>query len=328
MSKSLGNVIAPQAVYEKMGADVLRLWAISSDYVQDQRIGNEILKQSGDLYRRFRNTLRYLLGALNGMSDVEHLPFAEMPELERWVLHRLQEIDTVMREDMAKFDINHLLTTLHNFCNGDLSAFYLDIRKDSLYCDRTDATRRRAARTVMEHLFNHLVLWLAPILCFTAEEAWLARFGAKSESVHLQTFKAVPAEWKNDKLAQKWTEIRALRRVVTGALEQARKEKKIGTPLQAHPHVYLSKEQNALLQDTDFATICISSGITLKESAAPEGAFALSDVAGVGVIVELARGEKCERCWQVLPEVGKQPKHPELCIRCDDAVTHIHKQAA
>ncbi|MDR3448449.1 MAG: isoleucine--tRNA ligase, partial [Alphaproteobacteria bacterium] len=328
MSKSLGNVTAPQEVYEKMGADILRLWVVAADFSQDLRIGPDILKQTGDLYRRLRNTLRYLLGALNGMSDAERIDPAEMPELDRWVLHRLHEIDKIARDDLAKFDASHLLTVLHNFCNSDLSAFYFDIRKDSLYCDRADSKRRRAARTVMEQIFNHLVVWLAPILCFTAEEAWMARFGEES-SVHLQTFPVVPASWQHDALAKKWAEIRAVRRVVTGALERARNDKKIGTSLQAHPHVYLSAERKNVLQGVDLAEISISSSITLTVGKPPADAFTLPDIADVGVVVGLAEGHKCERCWQVLTEVGSRPEHPDLCLRCDDAVTHLgHKAAA
>ncbi len=321
MSKSLGNTTAPQDIYEKMGADILRLWVVSSNFTEDQRIGPEILKQTSDLYRRFRNTLRYLLGALKGMGEGERLAPEQMPELERWVLHRLHEIDGTLRADMAAFDLSHWLMTLHNFCNTDLSAFYFDIRKDSLYCDRTDGLRRRAARTVMETVFNHLTVWLAPILCFTAEEAWLARFGEAADSIHLQTFHVGPCAWQDDVLAKKWAEIRSIRRVVTGALEKARTEKKIGAPLQAHPQVFLTSEHKKLLQGIDFAEISISSSLTLKEESLPEGAFTLPDVEGVGVVIALAEGKKCERCWQVLPEVGSHADHPDLCDRCHNAVT-------
>jgi isoleucyl-tRNA synthetase len=292
------------------------------------RIGPDILKQNADLYRRFRNTLRYLLGALNGMSEAEHVAAAEMPELERWVLHRLHEIDATVREDLDKFDVSHLLTTLHNFCNSDLSAFYFDIRKDSLYCDRADSPRRRAARTVMEQVFKYLTVWLAPILCFTAEEAWLARFGEAADSVHLQTFPKVPGEWKNEALAKKWSAIRAVRRVVTGALEKSRNEKKIGTSLQAHPHVYLTKEHQNALTGTDLAEVSISSSVMLTVAAPPSDAFILPDMPDIGVIVGLAEGKKCDRCWQILPEVGAHADHPDLCNRCHDAVTNGRKAAA
>ena len=329
MSKSMGNVTAPQEVIDQMGADILRLWVVASDYSDDLRIGKDILKQTGDLYRRFRNTLRYLLGALDGFTDAERLPVEQMPELERWVLHRLYEMDAVVRADMDKYDFNHLLTTLHDFCNGDLSAFYFDIRKDSLYCDRPDEPRRRAARTVMALVFDHLVLWLAPFLCFTAEEAWLARHGNPAEgSVHLQTFPEVPKAWRNDEQAERWDKIRKLRSVVTGAMELARNEKKIGSSLQAHPHIYLTQDHKNLLEGLDLAELSISSSITLTVGAPPDECFKLADVPDVGVVIKTAEGAKCERCWQILPEVGSHKDHPDLCTRCHDAVTHQQTEAA
>ena len=331
MSKSMGNVVAPQEIYEKMGADILRLWVVASDYTQDLRIGPEILKQMGDLYRRFRNTLRYLLGALDGMSVKEHLAFEEMPELEKWVLQRLFVMDQIIRTDLAKFDFNHALTELHNFCSTDLSAFYFDVRKDSLYCDRPDSLRRRAARTALELIFNHLIVWLAPILSFTAEEAHLMHVGSESaqdESIHLKTFPKVPEAWQNVALGEKWDQIRNIRRVVTGAMELARNDKKIGSSLQAHPKVYMKTEAKDLLKDLDFSEISISSSITLIASEQPEGAFSLADVPDVAVVIEMAAGKKCERCWQVLEEVGKQKGHDDLCVRCTDAVTHLRKVAA
>jgi isoleucyl-tRNA synthetase len=336
MSKSLGNVTAPQEVIDQLGADILRLWVVASDTSDDLRIGKEILKQTGDLYRRFRNTLRYLLGALDGFEESERLPVEPMLELERWVLHRLHEIDAVIRADMVKYDFNHLLTALHDFCNGDLSAFYFDIRKDSLYCDRADSPRRRAARTVMDHIFNHLVAWLAPFLCFTAEEAWLARHDNSAEpapaeaggSVHLLNFPEAPSAWRNEALGAKWAEIRNLRRVVTGAMELARNEKKIGSSLQAHPHIYLQLEHNELLEGLDISELSISSSSTVTVAEPPERAFILDDVSGIGVVIKIAEGQKCERCWQVLPEVGSHADHPDLCNRCHDAVTHQRKEAA
>jgi isoleucyl-tRNA synthetase len=328
MSKSLGNVIVPQDVMNQMGADILRLWVMSTDYTQDMRAGPEIFKQTGELYRRFRNTLRYLLGALDGLTLSEHLSIAEMPELEQWMLHRLLEVDGVIRADIKKYDFNHVLQELHAFCAVELSAFYFDIRKDCLYCDRSDSTRRRAARTVLNHIFNHLVLWLGPILCFTADEAFTMRHGNLEDSVHLHTFPDVPKEWQNEKLAQKWEKIRDLRRVVTGAMELARNDKRIGSSLQAMPRMFLRAEQQALLDGIDFAEISISSGIDVVIAAPPLGAFTLADVPDVGVIVEQANGMKCERCWQVLPEVGDHKDHPDLCHRCHNAVVHMRKVAA
>jgi isoleucyl-tRNA synthetase len=211
-----------------------------------------------------------------------------------------------------------MLVALHNFCANDLSAFYFDIRKDSLYCDTATSNRRRAARTVMSKAFDCLVTWLAPVLCFTAEEAYLARPPSEEGSVHLLSYPVVPTSWEDKALDEKWEKIRDLRRVVTGAMELARADKKIGSSLAAAPEVYLTPEQDALLKGLDFAEICIASHVALHEATPPQGAFALPDVKGIGVVMALAEGKKCERCWQILPEVGKA--HPDLCCRCAEAV--------
>ena len=207
MSKSLGNVVAPEEVAKQYGVDILRLWVMMSDTTEDLRIGPEILKQQAELYRRLRNTLRWVLGSLHGFSETERVPVDEMPELERWVLHRLSEIDTRFRAAVQSYDWTGIYPDLHNFCAVDLSAFYFDIRKDAVYCDRPDSLRRRAARTVLDHLHRFLCTWLAPVLCFTAEEAWTARFGDDT-SVHLEQFPIPPAEWRDDALAAKWETIR------------------------------------------------------------------------------------------------------------------------
>lgn len=315
-SKSLGNGVDPLEVMDKNGADILRLWILSADYSQDMALGPNILKQTADLYRRFRNTLRYMLGALDGMSEKERVSHDEMPELERWALHRLQEMDVSIRKDIAAYDFNHVLQSLHHFCAIDLSAFYFDIRKDCLYCDKPSDIKRRSVRTVLELLFEHLVVWLAPVLCYTAEEAYLAYHPSEEGSVHLQQFRQVPQSWNNEELGKKWEAIRNIRRVVTGAMEIARADKKIGSSLQAAPEVYVTAEQAALLKGLDFADICIASALHLHEGSAPAGAFALPDVAGVGVVVELAKGIKCERCWQVREDVGAEG----LCPRCANVV--------
>ena len=328
MSKSLGNVVSPQDVIDKNGADILRLWVVASDYAEDVRIGPEILRHQVDTYRRLRNTLRYLIGNLADFSPAEHLPVEDMPELERWVLHRLSELDQVVRQGCHDFDFHRIYRELHNFCAVDLSAFYFDIRKDQLYCDRPDSLRRRACRTVLDLLFDHLTAWLAPILCFTAEEAWWARQDAadenKAESVHLRVFPEVPASWRDAALAARWAKLRELRRVVTGALEVERAEKRIGSSLQAHPQVYCEREDLlAATAGLDLAEIAITSGFTLLRETPPEGAFTLEDVAEVGVVVAPAEGEKCARCWRILPEVGKDPRAPETCERCADAVAYL-----
>ncbi len=319
MSKSLGNTVAPQQVCDKYGADILRLWVAMSDTAEDLRIGPEILKQQADLYRRLRNTLRWLLGALEGFDEAEKLPYAELPELERWVLHRLTEFDAKLRGAVESHDWTGVYPALHAFCAADLSAFYFDIRKDALYCDRPDSIRRRAARTVLDQLHRCLATWLAPVLCFTAEEAWTARFGAES-SVHLQDFPTLPAEWHDAALATRWAGIRDIRRVLTGALERARAEGTIGSSLQAAPVLHLAADKAGLLPAAGWAELAIVSDLALSTAPAPEGAFALPEVEGVAVAFAKAEGTKCARCWKVLPEVDADPAHPGLCRRCADAV--------
>ncbi|KAF0113303.1 MAG: isoleucyl-tRNA synthetase [Rhodospirillaceae bacterium] len=322
MSKSLGNVIAPQDVVEKFGADILRLWVVGSDYAEDLRIGPEILKQTGDVYRRLRNTLRYLLGSLDGLTAEERLSDpAVMPKLERFVLHRVWQLDGLVRQCLNDYDFHTLFAELHAFCAVDLSAFYFDIRKDSLYCDRQDNVRRRAARTVLDTLFQVLVRWLAPFISFTAEEAWLARFPSVEDSIHLQTFIDIPETWRNDALAARWGRIRQIRRVITGALEGERAARRIGASVQAAPVVYVPATDRAVLAGVDLAEVAITSAITVVEGPAPAGAYGLADVPQVGVVPTLAEGEKCPRCWKILPEVGTE--NP-LCVRCADAVAGLH----
>ncbi|MAZ35650.1 MAG: isoleucine--tRNA ligase [Thalassospira sp.] len=327
MSKSLGNIIAPQEVINKLGADILRLWVVSSDYHDDLRISHEIIERHSDIYRRLRNTLRFLLGNLDGFTEAEKVADNELPELERWVLHRLSKLDDLVRKTTEDFDFHTMFIELHNFCALDMSAFYLDIRKDTLYCDAPSSAKRRAARTVMDRVFDSLVRWLAPVLCFTADEAWRARYGADS-SVHSETFNTVSDGWKNDVLAAKWEKIRKLRRVVTGALELERAEKRIGASLDAAPKVYATTEYVEALNGLNLAEIAITSDVELITGDAPEGAYTLEEVAGVGVVPALAGGEKCERCWQTLPEVGSHPVHKTVCLRCADAVDEMGIEAA
>jgi isoleucyl-tRNA synthetase len=303
------------------GADILRLWVVASDYAEDLRIGPEILKHMGDAYRRLRNTLRYLLGALAGFTPEEAVATEDMPELERWVLHRLAELDQLVRRSIAAYDFHGLFTALHNFCAIDLSAFYFDIRKDRLYCDGSDDLRRRATRTVLDRTFDCLVRWLAPILCFTAEEAWLARYGeADGRSIHLELFAEVPEAWRDPALAARWAGLRDLRRVVTGALEVERAEKRIGSSLQAAVAIFAPEPLVAALGDIDLAELSITSAATVEAAPPPAGAFALPDVAGIGVVVSPAVGTRCERCWRVLPEVGHVPGHDDLCQRCAEVI--------
>jgi len=319
MSKSLGNTVLPQTIAEKNGADILRLWVASSDFTEDLRLGPDIIKANVDAYRRLRNTIRFMLANLSGFSEAERIAVAEMPELERYILANLAELDAMVRRGYAEYDFNRVFNALFNFCTNELSAFYFDIRKDVLYCDPRHAVRRRAARTVIDEVFRRLVTWLAPILCFTMEEAWSLRFGR--DSVHLQLFPATPADWANPALIEKWNRIRTLRRVVTGALEVARRDKVIGASLEAAPVLYVTEPADAdMLNGVDLAEIAITSAAHVATREPPADAFRLPDVAGVAASFHHAEGDKCARCWMVLPEVGKNPDHPDLCNRCAAAV--------
>ncbi len=320
MSKSKGNVVSPTDLMKTHGADILRLWTVSADYSEDIRIGKEILDGIGDNYRRLRNTLRYVLGNLDGFRETERLPRDQMPELERWVLHRLKELDDLVRTCNASYDFPRLYGAIHHFCAIDLSAFYFDVRKDSLYCDAAASPRRRAARTVLDQLFHCLARWLAPVLAFTAEEAWLARFPGDTASVHLQLFQELPDDWRDPALAARWEQVRAVRRVVTGALEIERREKRIGASLQAAPTVHVTEAHAAAMDGIDMAELCITSDLGIEVGEPPKGAFTLADVPGVGVVPDLAAGGKCARCWQVLAEVDEAGG---LCRRCAKVVGAI-----
>ena len=326
MSKSTGNIVSPQVVVDQYGADILRLWVVGSDYSEDLRIGPEILKRNADIYRRLRNTLRYLLGNLAGFDESERVGTDEMPELERWVLHRLWQLDRHLRQACDDFQFHPVFAELHNFCAVDLSAFYFDIRKDSLYCDPADDPKRRAARTVLDDVFNCLTAWLAPFLCFTAEEAWQARHpdGGNGNSVHLRAFPDIPEDWRDDDLAKKWKTVRDVRRVVTGALEVARADKKIGSSLQADTVIHADFNHQEAFDGLDLAEVFITSAASFGEGDQEPGFF-LDDVPGVHVVWNLAEGEKCGRCWKVLPEVGQDADYPDTCGRCADVVRQLDK---
>lgn len=321
MSKSRGNVVAPQDVIAQYGADILRLWIASSDYAQDLRIGPGILKSASDSYRRLRNSLRFLLANLDGWSEAERVAPEAMPMLERWILHRLVELDRSIRADYEAFGFQRAFSALFNFCTNDLSSFYFDVRKDSLYCDGIDSPRRRACRTVLDHLFHRIVVWLGPMLCFTAEEVWTERFGTgENESVHLRMFPETPDDWHDPGLGEAMAAVRSARRVVTGALEVARREATLGASLEAAPVVTVADPARlARLRDADFAELCIVSGVVLEGGEGAVDAFRLEDVPGVAVTVMRAAGTRCARCWRVLPEVGRDGRD-DLCIRCTDTL--------
>ena len=322
MSKSTGNTVAPQDIIKQYGADILRIWVVASDYSEDLKIGPDILKHQSDAYRRLRNTLRYLLGNLNGFDTTERIEVTDMPELERFILHRVSELDELVRRCCENFDFHALFTQLHNFCAVELSSFYFDVRKDVLYCDAFDDPTRRAARTVLDTLFSCLTAWLAPIICFTAEEAWHTRYPDQKEtdSVHLRLFPEIPDEWRDDILAKKWQRIRMLRRVVTGALEIERTAKRIGSSLAAEAVIYAAQEDHTMFKELDAADIFITSGARFSDDEAPPGAFSLPEVDDVHVAILPASGDKCSRCWKILPEIGAMGGYAELCGRCANVV--------
>jgi isoleucyl-tRNA synthetase len=316
MSKSRGNVISPMDVFRTNGADILRLWAAASDYTDDVRFGPEILKNFAETYRKLRNTLRWMLGSLAHFRAEDRVALADMPELERLMLHRLTELDALVRRGYADFDFKRIFAALNAFMTSDLSAFYFDIRKDALYCDPISSVRRKAALNVIEQLFRATVVWLAPMLPFTAEEAWLARYPSTDGSVHLELFPELPAQWRDDALAEKWRKVRTVRRVITGAIEIERAGKRIGSSLEAAPVVYVGDpDLFAALLDIDLAEIAITSAATLVEGEGPPGAFRLDDVKGVAVEVRLAEGKKCARSWKILPSVGSDPAYPDVSPR-------------
>jgi isoleucyl-tRNA synthetase len=321
MSKSLGNTVEPAQVLKEYGADILRLWVASTSYTEDQYVGPKILKAVAETYRKLRNTIRYILASLKDWSEGERVEARQMPDLERYILHRLSEVDAAVRKGYADYDFNEVYNRLNHFCVSDLSAFYFDIRKDALYCDAPSSLRRRSARTVLDHLFNCLTAWLSPILCFTMEEAWSTRGAGTELSVHLRQFPELPAIWRDEALAKRWDRLRDIRRVVTGALELARASKQIGSSLEAAPALYLSDDgDRALFKAVDLNELAITSQSAISAGEGPEGAFRLPDVKDVAAAFARADGSRCDRCWRVLPEVGANAESPDLCRRCDDAL--------
>jgi isoleucyl-tRNA synthetase len=321
MSKSLGNVVAPQDVIRQSGAEILRLWAMSSDYAEDLRIGQDIIKANVESYRKLRNTLRFTLGNLAHYQPSLAVGFSEMPELERYMLARLAELDVIVTAGYNAFDFKRVFHALFNFCVNDLSAFYFDIRKDALYCDPYDSVARRSALTVLDIVFGALTAWLAPMLAFTMEEAWLNRFPGETDSVHLRQFPAIPCNWSDEALAEKWRKVRAVRRVVTGALEIERKFGRIGSSLEAAPRVYIAdRDLRDALAGVDLAEVAITSGIEVIAGDGPEGAFRLDEVPGIAVVFVRAQGTKCARSWKILEDVGADPEFPELSPRDAEAV--------
>ena len=333
MSKSRGNTTAPQDVLRDSGADILRLWTALVDYAEDQRIGKTILQTTADAFRKLRNTLRYLLGALAGFEDAERVALDQMPPLERFILHRLWELDGEVRRAWEAYDFQGAVRAVSDFCSGDLSALYFDVRKDALYCDRPDSERRRAARTVMDAVFERLTVWLSPTLSFTCEEAWTLRFPEGGSNV-MRVLPETPEAWRNDEEAARWKVVLDVRSIATGELEIARRDKLIGSSLEAaltlhigrtagggndeYMNFYASQgvEPWSEFRGLDVAEIMIVSQADLSLDPPPAGVHFASPHFMISARVAEAEGAKCQRCWRVLPEVTA-----DLCVRCEDAVT-------
>jgi len=328
MSKSLGNTVVPQDVIKQSGADILRLWVATTDYWEDQRLGKTILQTNIDAYRKFRNTIRWMLGTL-AHDDGAEVPLQDMPELERLMLHRLSELDQMVRASYDSFDFKRIARTLLDFMVVELSAFYFDIRKDALYCDAPSSIRRKAAVQVVRHLFECLVKWWAPLLPFTTEEAWLERH-PDARSVHLTQFPEIPANWRDDALEAKWDKIRDVRSVITGALELERANKTIGSSLEAAPIVYISDKALAeLISNVDMAEIAITSALDVSTDVPPAGAFTIREVPGVAVVVRKSADlglVKCARSWRYTDDVGSDRELPDVSARDAAALRELQAQ--
>ena len=314
MSKSLGNFISPDKILEQYGVDILRLWVVASDYYEDLKLDVAILKAQTDSYRRIRNTFRYLIGNLSGFDENEKLPLVDFPELEKYILHRLWEINQTVEECVKNFNFHLMFTTLLNFCSNDLSAFYFDIRKDSIYCDSFQSLKRRAARTLLDLIFNHLVRWLAPFLAFTCEEAWKAR--GHTSSIHLEDFVPIKNEYQSKDLQKKWIIINNIRKVITGALEKKRAEKIIGSSLEAHIKVFVSDEIKQIIAQIHLDEIAITSSYELLPNDGTVSGFSIDEIEGVCVEVEKVIGDKCNRCWKFTNVLNDD----QICNRCKEAI--------
>ena len=313
MSKSLGNVISPDDILKKYGVDILRLWVVASDYYDDLKLDNAILQSQSESYRRIRNTFRYIIGNLNEFNEDENIGEENFPELEKYILHRIWEIDKIVKDCINSFNFHLMFTTLLNFCSNDLSAFYFDIRKDSIYCDSKKSVTRRSARSILNIIFNFLVRWFAPSLTFTTEEAWKSM--GNSTSIHLEEFLSSKPSYCNYELSKKWNRIKEIRKVVTGAIEKKRADKVIGSSLEAHVDIFLDKTTIAEIQNINFEEIIITSSVNFHELTNNKG-FNLEEVANVHVEVSKTNGEKCKRCWKYSAELINQ----EICSRCEKAI--------
>ena len=315
MSKSVGNAIAPEEVIGQLGADVLRLWVAAEDYKDDIKISNEILKRLADAYFRIRNTFRFLLGNLYDFdSEKDRIPYRELYEIDRWALHRLQKLILRVREAYERFEFHVVYHSVQNFCAVEMSALYFDILKDRLYTFPSRSVGRRSAQTVLHEILEGLACLMAPILTFTAEEVWkyIPPGQGKAESVHLMSFPELQSEYLDEALEEQWEKIWEVRAVVNKALEEARKERRIGLSLDGQIHLHLPEKIYHFLQpyQKDLKSIFIVSSVTLY-----------NDEKEIRAEVLRADGKKCERCWNYDVSVGLHPEHQAICQRCVEAIT-------
>ncbi len=316
MSKSIGNVISPDEIINKYGADILRIWVVASDYSEDLKIDNQIISYQIDSYRKIRNTLRFLLGNLNNFNNQDLVKPDQMPELERYLLTRISNLNNNLKDLVSKHDYHGIYTVLLNFCTLELSALYFDIRKDSLYCDDIKSLKRRSTSTCLHIIFEFLTKWLSPIVSFTCEEAWNSRNYGDKESILLQNIKEEEFTYKDTSLLVVFDELKRVRKSVTSALELKRNEKLIGSSLQAKVILFLAQNSIKTIEDLDLAEMCIVSNVEIQDiSKKTEGSINFDDE-DIYVEIKLADGEKCERCWAVLEEVSSNKNN--LCNRCED----------
>ena len=319
MHKSLGNGIAPEEVTDKFGADILRLWVASSDYHSDIRISNDILKQLSEVYRKIRNTARYILGNLYDFNpDTDSVADDQLHELDRWALARMDEVAKECNEGYEEFDFHQVYPAIHNFCTIDLSNFYLDIIKDRLYVEKPDSVSRRAAQTAIYRILRDMTLVFAPILAFTCEEIWANLPKSSDHNPEACVFNEMPKGKAGDETAEfmaKWERIRKIRDEVNKALENARNQKTIGKSLEAQVTLKADGELYAFLKENEavLEPVFIVSKVVLEQGAAAQ---TTAETEGLEVTVSKAHGEKCERCWAYSDTVGKDEKHPTLCARC------------
>ncbi|HJP18899.1 MAG TPA: class I tRNA ligase family protein, partial [Nitrospinota bacterium] len=329
MSKSAGNVMTPDQVINKSGAEVLRLWVASENYREDIKVSDEILKRLTEAYRKIRNTIRYILGNLSDFNPQQHkVKYDDLFEIDKLILHRLQDVVRKILNAFKNFEFHVFYHTLHNFCTVDLSSFYLDILKDRLYTFPKDSPGRRAAQTTLYELICTLTKLISPVLSFTAEEIWgyLPKNGDESSSVHIAFFPEVKKSYINDDLSKKWEQITLLRKEVSKALEIARRDKVIGHSLDARVMLNSSENLNDQipLEAEELKTIFIVSNVEkicgnkvkVGEGKPKSVVFNSEEIKGLEISVCKAPGEKCERCWTFNESVGKDSSHPTICSRC------------